>query len=177
VSREEIIRQIVRRDVEQLGLTEEMVLKEVTELYESACEHFGSWDTALKYAGVRRSRPIKSPERVIQEIRTLCRLGYNLTSTRNMQRDRKLYEAARHHFGSWRKALRAAGVNLENAFWRKPRKLNKQKILDMIRKRRDSGLSLVFLDVCLENRRLATGAKRAFGSWGKALIAAHSREH
>ncbi len=65
----------------------------------------------------------------------------------------------------------AAGVNLEHAFFRGPRKLDKQAILEAIRQRDASGQSLVWKDVCLENRALATAAKHAFGSWRSAMRA------
>ncbi len=177
MSREAIIRQIVHRDLEQLGLDEEVVREQAVELYESACEHFGTWETALTYAGVdvRRVDPRDkyTIDRVLQEIRILCSSGYDLNTTHNMKRDRRLYEAARQHFGTWRNALVATGINLEHAFSeRRPRKLDKQKLLETIRQKHTSGESLVWTNVCLENRAFASAAKQAFGSWRKALIAA-----
>ena len=176
MSREAIIRQIVHRDLEQLGLTEEVVREEAMELYEAACEHFGTWGTALTYAGVPehrvRLREEYSGDRVLQAIRTLCISGYDLSTTHNMQRDRRLYEAARQHFGTWRKALVLAGINLENAFVRRHRKHDRQSILDTVKQRHASGASLIWTDICLENRVFASAAKHAFGSWRKTLIAA-----
>jgi hypothetical protein len=177
MSREAIIRQIVHRDLEQLGLTEEIVREEAVELYEAACDHFGTWETALTYAGinVRRMQPRKeyTADRVLQEIRTLCISGYDLSATHNLKRDRRLYEAARQHFGTWSKALAATGLNLKHAFHGgRPRKLDRQKLLEAIKQRQESGETLVWTDVCLENRGFASAAKRVFGSWRSALIAA-----
>lgn len=177
MTREEIIRQLVHRDVEQLGLTEEIVRTEDVALHKSACDHFGTWETALTYAGVnlRRldSRKEYTSDRVLQAIRTLCSSGYDLSTTHNMKRDRRLYEAARQHFGTWRSALVATGINLEHAFAvRPPRKIDKQKLLKTIRQKHKSGETLVWTNVCLENRALASAGKRAFGSWRRALIAA-----
>lgn len=110
MTREEIIRQIVRRDIEQSGLTEELVRKEATDLYEAACDHFGTWTTALTYAGftARRvpRRKESSRDRVIQEIRTPCISGYDLSTAHNLKRDRRLYEAARQHFDICKKLRR-----------------------------------------------------------------------
>lgn len=176
MSREAIIRQIVHRDLEQLGLTEEIVQREESELYAAACDHFGTWETALTYAGVDvrhvRQRKEYSRDRVLQEIRTLCISSCDLGAIHNMRRDRQLYEAARKHFGTWRKALATAGINLEHAFVKSPRRLNKQKILDRIKQRQATNASLIWTDICLENRVFASAAKRAFGSWRRALIAA-----
>ena len=119
MSREDIIRRIVQREFQKQGLTEEAVLEDMPDLHQSACDHFGTWETALKYAGVNLRRLYAkhdySRELVRQKIRNLCLNGYNLTATRNMRRDRRLYEAARQHFGTWRQALRAAGIDLEHA--------------------------------------------------------------
>ena len=172
-----IIRQIVCRDVEQLGLTEDIVQTEDVALHVAACDHYGTWETALAYAGinVRRMHPRKecTTDRVLQEIRTLCTSGYDLSATHNMKRDRRPYEAARQHFGSWKKALEATGLNLKHAFHRgRPRKFDKRKLLEAIKQRHESGQSLVWTDVCLENRAFASAAKQAFGSWRRALIAA-----
>ena len=176
MSRESIIRQIVHRDVEQLGLTKEIVQREASELYEAACDHFGTWETALTYAGVDvrhvRQRKEYSSDRVLQEIRTLCISSYDLSAMHNMRRDRQLYEAARKHFGTWKKAVAAAGINLEHAFARRPRKLSKQDMLDTIRHRHANSLSLIWTDICLENRAFASAGKHPFGSWRRALIAA-----
>ncbi len=176
MSREAIIRQIVHRDLEQLGLDEEVVREQAAQLYESACEHFGTWETALTYAGVDvrqvRQREEYSSDRVLQEIRKLCISSYDLGAMHNMRRDRQLYEAARKHFGTWRKAVAAAGINLEHAFARRPRKLSKQDILETIRHRHANSTSLIWTDICMDNRSFASAAKHAFGSWRRALIAA-----
>ncbi len=52
MSREAIIRQIVDRDLANKDLSEESIRKKESALYEIACDEFGSWETALEYAGV-----------------------------------------------------------------------------------------------------------------------------
>ncbi|MEQ8785086.1 MAG: hypothetical protein RIC55_02265 [Pirellulaceae bacterium] len=176
MTREDTIRQIIHREAMRLELSEQVVQQDAAELHRSACEQFGTWDTALQYAGVsvRHVRPREqyTPDRVTQEIRTLCISGYSISSAHIMRRNRRLYEAARQHFGTWRKALVAAGVNLKHAFLGRPRKHDRQQILDTIKLRHTSGLSLVWSDVSLENRAFAVAAKHTFGSWRKALLAA-----
>ncbi|MDP6723165.1 MAG: hypothetical protein QGF59_31175 [Pirellulaceae bacterium] len=175
MTREDIIRQIVRRDVEQLGLTEVIVQQQDAKLYQSACDHFGTWETALQYAGVdiRHAAPLSSRDCVLREIRKLCVRGCNLTTASAMKRDRRLYDAARHHFGTWQNALREAGINLEHVrLPKKPRTLDKDKIIRQLHKRHEAGLSMKRNDVCLDNRALATAAINAFHSWRRALAAA-----
>ena len=51
-------------------------------------------------------------------------------------------------------------------------KLDRQEIIQTLRKRHEAGLTLKCTEVCLENRDLATAAINAFSSWGRALAAA-----
>lgn len=94
----------------------------------------------------------------------------------NRSRDRGLYEAALRHYGSWRKALKAAGVNMANVTHRKPKHLDREAMILWIRNRQDVGESLVYTDVCLENRAYALAINREFGSWARAVEAALPRD-
>jgi hypothetical protein len=158
-----------------LGLSAESVLREAKKLHSAACEHFGTWETALRYAGVDMralaARDEYSRERVLSRIRRLCRDGHDLAAHRNQMRNRRMYDAARQHFGSWRGALRAAGINLANL---RPRslRLDTNEILDRLRRMHAEGHSMKWTDVCLDNRTLAMAAKSAFRSWRRALVAA-----
>jgi hypothetical protein len=90
-----------------------------------------------------------------------------------MRRDNGLYRAALHHFGTWRQALEAAGIDVRHAHLNaKPRQLDRKRILDALQQRHQAGLSLSWSEVCLENRAIATAAKNAFGCWRSALVAA-----
>jgi len=175
--RRDVIRAIVERDRERTGLTEEVVLKEARVLYAAACKHFGTWETALRYAGVDfrylKPRCDYSRDRVLGAIRKLCISGYSLSARHNMRRDRQLYRAALRHFGSWRQALEAAGIDLRHAHINaKPRQHDKKQIIETLQQRHRDGLTLCWSEVCLKNRAVATAAKNTFGSWSKALAAA-----
>ena len=177
MTREDIIRQIVERDLNDQPLASELVQRDAAILYSAACEYFGTWDTALQYAGISVRRVIThqelSPDRVLRRIRKMCVDGYDMSAQRNIRRDRRFYEAARHHFGSWRRALKAAGVDLKHVRLPKgPRKLDKDQIIRDLLERHKAGLSMKCTEVCLENRALATAAMNAFHSWGRALAAA-----
>jgi hypothetical protein len=177
MSREDVIRQIVERDIQDMSLSEEFVARETPELYTAACEFYGTWETALQYAGVNERRAVlpdlSSPEHVLRKIRQLCLHGYDLSASRNRERDRQLFNAARRHFGSWRKALRCVGMNLEQARpSSKPRNLSRDKVVAILRQRHAEGKSLEWSVVCLENRVFAVAAKQLFRSWRRALEAA-----
>jgi hypothetical protein len=192
MTREDVIRRIVERDMRQLGLSEETVQQEAAELYEAGCEWFGTWETALQYAGIEkrrnrqrrprtgaRSRPDEprdyaDSESVLHEIYRLCLNGYSLTPAKNASRDRLLYAAAARFFGSWGQALEAAGVDVRYSQLRdKRRKLNREDVIQKLQQRYSAGESMVWNQVCAENRELATAAKYAFGSWIRALRVAN----
>jgi hypothetical protein len=177
MSREDIIRHIVHREAQAQCLSEAKVLDDAPELHNAACAQFGTWETALQYAGVpmRRScpQPGVSREQVIREILYLCRCAGRLHAGRIKRRHRQLYDSAKAHFGTWRLALQAAGINLRNALLSsKRRRLDKQRIGKEIQKRRQAGQSLRWKDVCREDRNLAMAANHAFRSWRKAVLAA-----
>ena len=139
MSREAVIRRIVERDQTGQNLTEMAVLHEVPDLHQAAIERFGAWETALQYAGIDPRRlPVLqdyTTEYVLRKLQRLCRDGYSLKAADNMRRDRRLYDTARRYFGEWRKALAAAGVNLQYAGLRsgKPRRLERENTLEELR--------------------------------------------
>ncbi len=177
MTREDVIRQIVKRDVGKQALTAERVAQQAGELYAAACEQFGTWDTALQYAGVRRRNVYaKSAARrsvLLTRIRKLFYCGNNISAARVAVRRPGLFNAARNHFGSWRSALIAARIDPAQVNHpTKRRRLNREKIIDALRRRHAAGKSMTWGDTCREDRDLATAAKHSFRSWQRALIAA-----
>jgi hypothetical protein len=177
MSREDVIRGIVRRELEGGSLAEEAVARDAPELHQAACTQFGAWATALHYAGVRvywpRGRDADTPEDVLRTIRALCRRGGSLKAEKNRRIRRRLYEAAKRHFGTWRRALGAAGIDLRHANLRAaPRSLDRDEILAALRERHRAGETLRWGEVVLENRAFAMAARHAFGNWRAAMAAA-----
>jgi hypothetical protein len=84
--------------------------------------------------------------------------------------DKTFYGAARRIFGSWRNAIRAAGIAPQRVLtWER---WTPAKILLMIRHlaRRDRPMSAQQMEKRYHN--LVTSARRHFGSWAKAVLAA-----
>jgi len=174
--RETIIRKIVEMDLARHSLLEDNVQAANELLHAAAVSEFGSWETALYYAGVSandvgRCRDL-SPERIKHRLRRLCTTGYDLGAMVNRSRDRGFYEAAVRHFGCWRDALTAAGINHANVTRHRPKHLDREAMLHWLRNRQSAGQSVVWTDVCLENRDYALAIRREFGSWRKAIQAA-----
>jgi len=197
MSREDVIRRIVERDIQQQGLSEEVVRRELPQLHNDACDLFGTWDTALQYSGIsgrrvnkkssevssrkpraKRSRTCRigvdtSREAVISAIRQLCRQGFSLSYKKTMSRDRRLYEAALEQFGSWNQSLAASGVNPDNIrmIWNNSMSPRNQLVEELLH-RYDSGESLVLGKVSRENLGLYESVRSVFGSWSRGLLAA-----
>ena len=175
MKREDVIRGIVSREMANRSIDAERVKKADPELYEAANELFGTWETALEYAGTRQLQkqavPELDPETVLKKLRYLCNNGYALGARRNQKRDRRLFSATRRHFGTWRKALIAAGINVQRLS-KGSRGRDPATVLLKINERHETGSSMNRCDVMMDDNDLAMVAIRLFGSWGRALTAA-----
>ena len=174
--RETIIRKVVELDLAGHSLLEDNVRSIDELLHAAAVNEFGSWETALDYSGVNASDVARcrdlTPERIKQQLRRLCTTGYDLAAKLNKSRDRALYDATLYHFGSWRAALRATGIDLANVTQRPPKHLDRESMILWLRNRQDAGQSVIYSEVCLENRGYALAIRREFRSWAKAIEAA-----
>ena len=88
--------------------------------------------------------------------------GVSLSDLAN--REIGLTSAARRHFGQWRRAVEAAGLEPTRRIW------SREMIIAEILKRRAEGRSLSSGN--RHNINLAAAAVRHFGSWTAALKAA-----
>ena len=177
MNREVVIRKIVAREIQKRPLSQELVEREDAKLFAEAGEHFGTWDTALRYAGISEYRvalrTASSRGFVLDQIRKLCRNGCNLSAQRIKERKRSLFEAANRHFGRWRAALNAVGVNPNNVSRKsKSRHHDRQQIIIALQQYYAAGCSLSWSVVCLDNHELASAAKNAFLTWRRALNSA-----
>jgi hypothetical protein len=177
MSRETVIRRIVERETQGRALTEEAVRDDVPALYRAACEVFGTWDTALHYAGVRcrrRGFEPSTPEEVIRKIRRYLRTNHRPMGTFVRRHHYRLHRDALRCFGTWRKALSAAGVDIRRAGLHKTKRRpqTNQEIIEALRAWHAAGHSMAWSAICLENRQLAVAAHGRFEGWRRALLAA-----
>lgn len=84
------------------------VSKQDQGLYCGAKLHFGSWRAALRAAGFEAAHRVWDKREIVNEIRDRRQRGQSLSS--GFRANTNLAAAAARHFGTWRKALRAAGV-------------------------------------------------------------------
>ncbi|MBA4019767.1 MAG: hypothetical protein C0483_21590 [Pirellula sp.] len=169
-TRERIIREILRCESEQRKLSSSASGNGVdTKLYQAALRMFGSWRNAVVAAGLpaseSRSHREWTASRLLRSIRALSRQPKRLTAEEVRERYGQLVPAARRYFGSWSKALVAAGVTPS----RSPN-ANKWS---------EAGVMEAILTRAIRNESMEQGAVRPrslvqasislFGSWHDAI--------
>ncbi len=170
-TREQIIRLILECEAEGLPLTvgEPGISQSI---YQAGSRIFGSWRNAIQAAGVPPERgncEAKWPAtRILTVIRNLERRRHPLSVQQLEHRYGSMVSAARRLFGSWSKAILAAGVN--------PTKL--RRVVPWTRERVVEGiLTRALRDESLaprsvQPRSLVEAGRRFFGSWSAAMDAA-----
>lgn len=170
-TRERIIRHILECEAEGRSLTTGR--KGVDHrLYNAARRTFGSWRNAIVAAGIAPERVLSwerwSPAKILAKIRLISRRNRPLSVMEMDQRYGNVVSAARRHFGSWSKAVQAAGVD--------PTKLkrvvpwNRERVLEAILTRALRSEPLVARLV--DPRSLVEAGHRFFGGWQSAVSAA-----
>lgn len=175
-SKEAIAREI--RDLHKEGeaLNYTAVEKNHLALLRAACRYFGSWRDAVEFAGldydeIRKYR-VWTNARIIEKIQELHRQEVDL-SWRNVTKKYPALAAAatrKSHFGSWRAALEAAGLNYDEI--RRYRDWDEEKVIQEVRELHAAGEPLNSRDVQRSAQSLFCAAYRRFDSWDGALEAA-----
>ena len=141
--------------------------------------HFGSWRAAVEAAGfdydeVKRIKQRWTRDEIIARICELHDAGEDLLAPEFKARHRSLYLAACAHryFGSWRRAVNAAGLDYEKM--RESRVWTKQRILRTIERLAHQGepLGWAYIEQHEPGIYRAARRKENFGSWAGALRAA-----
>lgn len=170
-TREMILRHILQREAEGQPLTTGGEGVDHN-LYCASRRIFGSWRNAIIAAGIPPERVLTwerwSPAKILSKIRLISRRRRPLTSDEIERRYHNLVSAARRHFGSWSKAVLAAGVD--------PTKLqrvvpwSRERVIEAILTRTLRNEPLVAR--LIEPRSLVDAGHRFFGSWRAAVSAA-----
>ena len=146
-------------------------------LLRAATRYFGTWEAAVRFAGldydsIRRYKSW-SRQRIIARIQELHQAGTDL-SWRNvcLHVDPQLAAAAtkKSHFGSWREALEAAGLDYDAI--RRYQEWDDTRIIERVKEMQRGGHGLNAKNMEQEDITLITAARRRFDSWHHALTAA-----
>lgn len=133
----------------------------------AACRLFGSYQAALRAAGLEPSRRFWTESRVVAKIQDRYIAGAPLTSPALVERS--LAVAAKRRFGSWPAAIDAAGLSDKIAFKKPLCRWSQELVIREILAWHESGRPLTAIHQ--ENKPLSSAANNWFGSWRAALLA------
>ncbi|MBI4098748.1 MAG: hypothetical protein HY437_01785 [Candidatus Magasanikbacteria bacterium] len=179
-SKTAIVTEVIRRANEGLSIRGNDIFREDQGLYKAAMQHFGKrgWAKARVLAGFDPIDPrpdkIWNKQTIRQEILRLIKNGIALnTSSLEGTAYNYIIVAGHRVFGSWAKAIRAAGLDYgkirkgrEKGWWTKPR------IIMCIRNLEKRGFRLSHSTLRNTHRPLLEAARMYFGSWSQAVEAA-----
>jgi hypothetical protein len=180
-TREKLIETIRQLGESGVDLSPTAIQKTHGALFSSARSrsHFGNWRDAveasgLSYDDIKRVKQRWSRDEILEQIRVLHSQGEDLLHPDFKSRHRSLYLAACAHryFGSWRRAIRAAGLDHETM--RESRVWTKTRILRTIQEMHAANMPLGWAYIKSECPGIYRAARRKenFGSWHNAMIAA-----
>lgn len=167
-----IIRTLRRLRREGADLSNRAVALRDPGLLAGALGRFGSWDAALRSAGLDpdriRKRLAWTPERILEEIR---QLGKPVSTSAARRIHSRLVSAAQRHFGGWIPALKRAGFNTT---WYPPRWTRERIRSELqIRARRGEHVDSGYL--AHHHSGLYQAIRRQYRTWECALRAAGVR--
>lgn len=146
-------------------------------LLRASTRYFGSWRGAVEFSGLSYDdiRKYKSwtRDRIIARIKELSEQGEDLSWRHvSTQIDPQLAAAAtkRKHFGSWRKAIAASGLDYDAI--RRYREWDADMIIGKLFELNEQGIDMNAKHMEEYDITLITAARRRFDSWDKALTAA-----
>jgi len=174
-SRDEVVREIRRLAAEGSALYFGYVARHRPDLAYAARKYLGGWQAAIEEAGLDysqiRRRSSWDRRSIVERVRELAGRGEPLNVSAAEERYGGLVAAAIQHFGSWREALAAAGLDYESI--RRQQNWSRQKIVRRVRMLHRQGVALrTTTEVRRNHRGLHAAAVRYFGSWAETLEAA-----
>lgn len=166
---ERVVKTIHRLDRQGVTLNYASVHKIDGGLPQAARKLLGSWNDALHAAGydpdqIRANRRPWTREEIIDLIQSRAAAGLPVASYKVTPLSAEI--ASRRIFGSWKAALRAAGVpnpSVEFPVW------TKVTVIEGILLRQQAGEALHCFAAAHQVPRLYDAARRLFGSWREAL--------
>ncbi|MCX6365314.1 MAG: hypothetical protein NTX57_01200 [Armatimonadetes bacterium] len=172
-----ILGEILRRYETQQDLSYSGLAREDLPLLRAAVRYFGSYPLAVAAAGLdydelRRYRSWTN-ERIIECLQELATQNADLSWRHvSLKLDPTLAAAAvkRHHFGSWRAALEAAGLDYDTI--RRYHDWDEKEVVRRIQERHAKGEPLYAKALERQDTALITAARRRFPAWHKSLEAA-----
>jgi len=174
---EKVKERLLQRYTQGKELHSTKVMHEQNDLYHAMCNHFGSYDDALKYAGfdpdkIRKTRKPYTKNEVINTVKAMHAEGKDLNESRIDAGDdvklKRIVDAAQHRFGSWEKAVEMAGIDY-GAYRIRERGWNEAKVLDRIKDLQSRNEPLNSGHISNKRSGLYHAAYRYAGGWEAAV--------
>jgi hypothetical protein len=176
-TRKAIVAEIKRLHAEGAELNYATAEDNHLNLVRAAAWHFGTWRRAVESAGIEYDSISKyqrwNRERIVARIRELHSEGADLNwRAVSTEIDPPLAAAAlrSNGFQSWRDAIRASGLDINGVA--RYQAWDEERVIKDIKALHRAGLPLSSKAVQLGNQPLFCAARRRFGSWDEALVAA-----
>ncbi|MFW6009280.1 MAG: helix-turn-helix transcriptional regulator [archaeon] len=181
-NKEKVINKIKNRYNSGKPINYQAVVNDNEKLSGAARRYFGSWDNALIASGfdpkdIKYSRKNVAPpgtwtkQHIIATIRKDWEEGYDLSAHASQKRSGSLVAQGQQLFGSWGKALEAAGISVKEN--KKVILWDKKRIIKRIKYIYENDGYLNRLNAEAWNPALVAAAVDNFGSWDKAIKAAN----
>lgn len=174
--RNTVVKEIISRKKRRLPISGGYVSKTDRGLYQAARRNFGKkgWQEALRLSGfdprMENPRVIWTKERIISKINELKQINFPL-NIYSMIRNNYfgLVNAGRKYFGSWRKAIEAAGIDYNEIIALRMNYWNRENVIKEIKKLEKEGCGLSSKSVQKIRGDLFSAALARFGSWSHAV--------
>ena len=177
-TKEKVLKNVKQLKASGADLISTKVAAEHDRLFWWAVHFFGGWEKAVRAAGITNYNDYRKfrqwdGEKVKKCIRKRIREGKKINAGAVQRDDGGLVMAANRIFGTWEKAVEAAGIDYEKH--RINRRWNKDVVVETIKDRMRQGKAINRWAVQLDDTRLFNAAERHFGSWPEAVKAAKNR--
>ncbi len=174
-SRDEVVLVIRRLHKQGKPLNSGHVARTYPALAYASRKYLGGWEEAIRAAGLDYSRISRksfwSRKKIAERLRELHAAGKPLYVSAAEKLHGGLVGAATAHFGSWREAIKAAGLDYGKI--KRQKEWSKKEIVREIRRLHREGMELsTTMPVRKHYRNLHAAAVRYFGGWAEAMRAA-----
>jgi hypothetical protein len=147
-------------------------------LVRAAQRYFGTYPRAVEAAGLPTTSAIPprfrkwAPARVILELQRLHKRPRQLKPAELSERRPAFYQACRARFGSYRRALEAAGIAYKSVARVVAKPMMSHMVVARLRLLHERGSDLRYTQVLRSDPALLAAARRRFGSYANAFRAA-----
>jgi hypothetical protein len=172
-SRERVIEQLHRRQEAGLEFTYKALRRSDVPLLHGMQSYFPTYRDALRAAGIDDEQVVGAarrkwtPQDILEALRQAHARGEDLSLRRFRAHQAKLVGAATGHFGSYAKAVAAAGISYAKIcrarFW------TDAQILSMLRRRHQAGKDLSTAGMSVQCASLLRSATFHFGTYRQAV--------